>query len=113
MVLRWQHYAAAFLGWLTVMRGEPDEGIERMHSAMDVWQATGMLLGPDSLGIVLADAYLEAVRRRPEGKDPLANNGLPAAFSRKAWQRSTPCWRRPTACVGNATRLSPTACAGS
>ncbi len=71
----WQYYAAAFLGWLIVMRGEPDEGIERMHSAMAAWQATGMLLGPDSLGIVLADAYLEAVRRRPEGKDPLADNG--------------------------------------
>ena len=64
----WQYYAAAFLGWLIVMRGEPDEGIERMHSAMAAWQATGMLLGPDSLGIVLADAYLEAVRRRPGGK---------------------------------------------
>jgi tetratricopeptide (TPR) repeat protein len=71
----WQYYAAAFLGWLIVMRGEPDEGIERMHSAMSAWQATGMLLGPDSLGIVLADAYLEAVRRRPEGNDPLADNG--------------------------------------
>ena len=71
----WQYYAAAFLGWLIVTHGEPDEGIERMHSAMAAWQATGMLLGPDSLGIVLADAYLEAVRRRPEGKDPLADNG--------------------------------------
>ena len=64
----WQYYAAAFLGWLIVMRGEPDAGIERMHSAMAAWQATGMLLGPDSLGIVLADAYLEAVRRQPGGK---------------------------------------------
>ena len=71
----WQYCAAAFLGWLVVMRGEPDEGIERMHSAMAAWQATGMLLGLDSLGILLADAYLEAVRRHPEGKDPLADNG--------------------------------------
>ena len=70
----WQDYAAAFLGWLIVMRGEPDEGIERMHSAMAAWQATGMLLGVDSLGIVLTDAYLEAVRRRPEGKDPFSDN---------------------------------------
>ena len=64
----WQYYAAAFLGWLIVMRGEPDAGIERMHSAMAAWQATGMLLGPDSLGIVLADVYLEAVRQAPGGK---------------------------------------------
>ena len=71
----WQYYAAAFLGWLIVMRGEPDAGIERMHSAVAAWQATGMLLGPDSLGIALADAYLEAVRRRSEGGDPLADNG--------------------------------------
>jgi hypothetical protein len=70
----WQDYAAAFLGWLIVMRGEPDEGIERMHSAMAAWQATGMLLGVDSLGIVLTDAYLEAVRRRPEREDPFADN---------------------------------------
>ena len=34
-----------------------------------------MLLGVDSLGIVLTDAYLEAVRRRPEGKDPLGDDG--------------------------------------
>jgi tetratricopeptide (TPR) repeat protein len=69
----WGYYAAAFLGWLTVLRGEPDEGIERIHSAMAAWQATGMLLGFDSLGILLADAYLEAVGRRPEGEDPLAD----------------------------------------
>jgi hypothetical protein len=49
------------------MRGEPDEGIERMHSAMAAWQATGMLHGPDSLGILLADVCLEVVRRDPEG----------------------------------------------
>jgi hypothetical protein len=72
---RWQYYAAAFLGWLVVMLGEPDAGIERMHSAMAAWQATGMLLGPDSLGILLADTYLGAVCRRPEGKDPLADSG--------------------------------------
>jgi hypothetical protein len=52
------------------MRGEPDEGIERMHSAMAAWQATGMLHGPDRLGILLADACVEVVRRDPEGKDP-------------------------------------------
>ena len=34
------------------------------------------------------------------------------AFSRRAWQGSTPRWR-PTACVGNATRPNSTACAGS
>ena len=63
----WQYYAAAFLGWLIVMRGEPDEGIDHMHRAMAAWQATGMLLGPDSLAIVLADAYLQAVRPPPQG----------------------------------------------
>ena len=45
----WQYYAAAFLGWPMVVRGEADEGIARMHSAMSAWQATGMLLGADSL----------------------------------------------------------------
>ena len=77
----WQYYAAAFLGWLLVMRGEQDEGIERMHSAMAAWQATGMLLGPDSLGIVLADAYLGVVRRRPEEQDPLADRGSAGLLS--------------------------------
>lgn len=57
------------------MRGELDEGIERMRSAMAAWQATGMLLGPDSLGILLADAYLEVVRQQPEGKDLPADDG--------------------------------------
>ena len=51
------------------MRGEPDEGIERVQSAFAAWQATGMQLGSDGLGVVLADAYLEAVRQRPEGED--------------------------------------------
>jgi tetratricopeptide (TPR) repeat protein len=72
----WQYYAAAFLGWLVVVGGEPANGIARMHSAMAAWQATGMLLGSDSLGIVLADAYLETVRRSPEGKDPLGEAGV-------------------------------------
>ena len=71
----WQYYAAAFLGQLIVMRGEPDEGIAAMHRAMAAWQATGMLLGSDSLGILLADATLEVVSRQPEGKAPLAENG--------------------------------------
>jgi len=72
----WQFYAAAFLGWLIVVRGEPDEGIAAMHRAMAAWQATGMLLGPDSLAILLADATLEVVRRRPEADDPLAGARL-------------------------------------
>ena len=71
----WQYYAAAFLGWLIVMRGEPDEGIAAMHRAMAAWQATGMLLGSDSLGILLADATLEVVRPQPHEKDRLADNG--------------------------------------
>ncbi len=54
----WQYYAGAFLGWLAVVRGEPEAGIERMHDVIAAWQATGMLLGADSLGILLADAYL-------------------------------------------------------
>ena len=107
----WQYYAAAFLGWLTVMRGEPDEGIERVQSAMAAWQATGMLLGSDGLGIVLADAYLEAVRKQRQGKDRVADSPAPA-FSRRAWHGSRPCWR-PRARVGNATRPSSIACAGS
>ena len=65
----WQYYAAVFLGWLTVMRGELDEGIEAMHRALASWQATGMLLGPDSLALVLADAYLEVARRGPREND--------------------------------------------
>jgi DNA-binding SARP family transcriptional activator/predicted ATPase len=71
----WQYYAATFLGWLVVVGGEPDEGIERMHSAIVAWQATGMALGMDSLDIVLADAYLEAVRRDSEGNNRLGNAG--------------------------------------
>ena len=106
----WQYYAAAFLGWLIVMRGEPDEGIERMHSAMAAWQATGMLLGVDSLGIVLADAYLEAVRSAREGRTPLGADGRRPSHGGP--RQSTPRWR-PTACAGNATRPSSTACAGS
>ena len=70
----WQHYAAAFLGWLTVVRGEPDEGIERVQSALAAWQATGMLLGSDGLGILLADACLEAVRKQRQGKDRVADS---------------------------------------
>ena len=111
----WQYYAAVFLGWLIVMRGEPDEGIAAMHRAMAVWQATGMLLGPDSLGIVLADAYLEAVRRpgRDRRRERIALRiTAPPARSRRPWQGSTSCWR-PTACAGNATGPSSTACAGS
>jgi tetratricopeptide (TPR) repeat protein len=71
----WQHYAGGFLGWLTVMRGEPDEGIERACSAFDAWQATGMQLGSHGLGIVLADASLEAVRRSPERDNGPASDG--------------------------------------
>jgi hypothetical protein len=71
----WQYYAAAFLGWLIVIRGEANEGIAAMHRAMAAWQATGMLLGPDSLGVLQADAYLEVVRGRAAGKDRLADVG--------------------------------------
>ena len=70
----WQYYAAVFLGWLIVMRGKPDEGIERVQSAFAGWQATGMLLGSDGLGIVLADACLEAAGRRREGKGLLTDS---------------------------------------
>ena len=70
----WQYYAAAFLGWLTVVRGEPDEGIERVQRAFAAWQATGMLLGSDGLGILLADACLEAVRKQRQGKDRVADS---------------------------------------
>jgi DNA-binding SARP family transcriptional activator len=70
----WQHYAAVFLGWLIVMRGQPDRGIERVQSAFAAWQATGMLLGSDGLGIVLADACLEAVRCQRQGKDRFADS---------------------------------------
>ncbi len=63
----WQYYATAFLGWLTVKRGEPEKGIDDIHGAIAAWQATGMLLGTDSLAILLADACLEAVRPPPRG----------------------------------------------
>lgn len=104
----WQYYAAAFLGWLIVMRGEPDAGIAAMHRAMAAWTATGMLLGPDSLAILLADATLEVVRRETVA---LPKPAAPA-FRRRAWQGSTLRWR-PTACAGTATGPSSTACAGS
>ena len=56
------------------MRGEPDEGIERVQNAFAAWQATGMLLGSDGLGILLADACLEAVRKQRQGKDRVADS---------------------------------------
>ncbi len=65
----WQDYSEAFLGWLAVMRGDPDggAGIERMRSAIGAWQAKGMVVGTDGLLVVLADGCLAAARRRPAG----------------------------------------------
>ena len=64
----------SWVGWSSCMASRM-KASRHMHSAMVAWQATGMLLGPDTLGILLADAYPEAVRRHSEGKDPLAYNG--------------------------------------
>ena len=69
----WQHYAEVFLGWLAVMRGEPAEGIERMQNAIAAWQATGMVVGTDSLVVVLADGCLEAARCPEKGYHPAAD----------------------------------------
>jgi DNA-binding SARP family transcriptional activator len=65
----WQDYTEAFLGWLAVMRGDPDggAGIERMQNAIAGWQAKGMVVGTDGLMVVLADGCLAAARRRPAG----------------------------------------------
>jgi adenylate cyclase len=70
--LWWQAYSEVFLGWLAVTRGE-EAGIERMRSAIAGWQATGMLVGTDSLSLVLADGCLAAARQRPAGEDATAN----------------------------------------
>jgi DNA-binding SARP family transcriptional activator/predicted ATPase len=62
--LAWlQAYAQVFLGWLVVLRGDNDAGIERMRSAIAGWQATGMAIGTDSLLVVLGDGCLSAARR--------------------------------------------------
>jgi tetratricopeptide (TPR) repeat protein len=64
--LWWQAYSEVFLGWLAVARGE-DAGIGRMQAALAGWQARGMVVGADSLSLVLAGGCLAAACRRPPG----------------------------------------------
>ena len=77
----WQAYSEVFLGWLALMSEDPyrDQGIERMQSAIAKWQATGMVIGTDSLLTVLADGCLAAERRgRSAGRPETAvDRGMP------------------------------------
>jgi DNA-binding SARP family transcriptional activator/predicted ATPase len=74
----WQAYAEVFLGWLAVMRGEPecDAAIERMRTAIAAWQSTGMIIGADGLVVVLADGCLAAARRCRAGDSTLRASRL-------------------------------------
>jgi tetratricopeptide (TPR) repeat protein len=73
----WQRYAEVFLGWMKLNHGDLGEGIERMQNAIAAWKATGMVVGTDSLGVVLAGGYLEAARLLEEEPPSPANAGRP------------------------------------
>jgi hypothetical protein len=79
----WQDYTEVFLGWLEVMRGDPDGnlGIERMRKAIIGWQSMGMAVGVDGLVVVLADGCLASARRCQVGDSAFRLDRLDVALA--------------------------------
>jgi hypothetical protein len=77
----WQPYAEVFLGRLAVLHGEEVAGVERMQRAVAGWQAMGMVIGTDSLAMVLADGCLAAARQPPQSDDAVRNKLLATALA--------------------------------
>ncbi len=75
----WQVYAEVFLGWLAILRGEEESGLQQMRRALAAWQTIGMAIGTDILVLVLADGCLAAAQRRAQwdpGGDQAQSEGL-------------------------------------
>ena len=66
---------------LAVMHGEDAAGVELMQSGFAGWQDMGMVIGTDSLAIVLADRCLAAARRRQQSDDAVRNSLFATALA--------------------------------
>jgi len=63
------------------MHGEDAADVELMQSGFAGWQDMGMVIGTDSLAIVLADRCLAAARRRQQSDDAVRNSLFATALA--------------------------------